>query len=200
VVDVVLAFDGDKAGLERTEASIRNRYPRPRYQPDWELEAELEFWRSLQVEAISEPTLAWTQALIQETEATLAERRRKDYRRANAPYDFEALVKRVKERADLVAVFGTRAPASMMRASAMQRRQVHICCPFHQEREPSLCIYVDQQSWWCFGCRQGGDVISAVMLFEGLDFWPALQMLASEFGVDLPKPRGTRPVWEAYSA
>jgi DNA primase len=61
------------------------------------------------------------------------------------------------------------------------------CCPFHQEKTPSFYANRARQSWHCFGCDQGGDVISFVQKMEGMDFPEVLQFLAQKTGVVLPK-------------
>lgn len=50
-----------------------------------------------------------------------------------------------------------------------------ICCPFHKERTPSLNIYEDNESYYCFGCGAGGDAISFVRDLDGLEFKEALK-------------------------
>lgn len=50
-------------------------------------------------------------------------------------------------------------------------------CPFHEERVPSLYIYPNTNSFYCFGCCKGGDVIKFVQLYFGYDFKQAVQYL-----------------------
>lgn len=59
------------------------------------------------------------------------------------------------------------------------------CCPFHNERTPSFFISPSRQTYHCFGCNKGGDVISFVEEVEGLDFKGALKVLADRAGVTL---------------
>lgn len=170
---------------------------------EWELEAEAEFWRSLLAEANADTTVAWCQDTIDTIEQELAKRRRAQYRRAPAAFDMREAVRQVKQRADLLSIFAARAPETTQRAGGWgARRQTHLQCPFHDDRTPSLVIYADQQTWWCFGCHQGGDAITAVMLLDNLDFVPAVLQLALEFGVEVRRPaptpdrmRGTR-LWQ----
>lgn len=45
-----------------------------------------------------------------------------------------------------------------------------VCCPFHKERTPSLNVYHDQNTFYCFGCGAGSTPIDFVMLSEDLEF------------------------------
>ena len=59
-------------------------------------------------------------------------------------------------------------------------------CPFHSERTPSFVVYKDTQSFYCFGCGAGGDVISFIMRQENLDYVSAVEFLARRAGITIP--------------
>lgn len=53
------------------------------------------------------------------------------------------------------------------------------CCPFHNDRSPSLSIYSGGKRWYCFGCGKGGDVIDFVRELHQIEFRAAAAMLAA---------------------
>ena len=59
-------------------------------------------------------------------------------------------------------------------------------CPFHSEKTPSFTVYPDTESFYCFGCGKGGDVITYVMLRDNLSYIEAVRMLAERAGMQLP--------------
>ncbi len=58
-------------------------------------------------------------------------------------------------------------------------------CPFHSEKTPSFTVFSDTQSFYCFGCGAGGDVITFVMREESLEYPEAVKLLADRAGVRL---------------
>ena len=59
------------------------------------------------------------------------------------------------------------------------------CCPFHNDRYPSLKL--NEEYFFCFGCGAKGDVIDFVARLFDLSSYEAAQKLAADFGLD-PKP------------
>ena len=59
------------------------------------------------------------------------------------------------------------------------------CCPFHNDRHPSLKL--NEEYFFCFGCGAKGDVIDLVARLFDLSNYEAAQRLAADFGLD-PKP------------
>jgi hypothetical protein len=53
-------------------------------------------------------------------------------------------------------------------------------CPLHKEKTPSFCIYVENNTFYCYGCNQGGNVIKFVMLLHGLNFKEAVKYLLGD--------------------
>lgn len=68
-----------------------------------------------------------------------------------------------------------------------RRGHNYVClCPFHSEKTPSCTIYVDTQSFYCFGCGAGGDVITFIMKSENLSYIEAVKYLAERANIALP--------------
>lgn len=56
-------------------------------------------------------------------------------------------------------------------------------CPFHGEKTPSFTVYPENGSFYCFGCKVGGDVFTFTKLIENLDYIDAVKLLADRCGV-----------------
>ena len=66
-------------------------------------------------------------------------------------------------------------------------------CPFHSEKTPSFHVYHENQSFYCFGCGAGGDVISFIMRIENLGYIEALKFLAERAGIPFPEEEREDP-------
>ena len=60
-------------------------------------------------------------------------------------------------------------------------------CPFHGEKTASFTVYPDTQSYYCFGCGNGGDVITFIKYIENLDYIDAVRFLADKNGMNMPE-------------
>ncbi|HZK57107.1 MAG TPA: DNA primase, partial [Clostridia bacterium] len=58
-------------------------------------------------------------------------------------------------------------------------------CPFHNEKTPSFIINPEKQIYKCFGCGEGGDVISFIMKMENLDFIESIKLLAKRANIKI---------------
>ncbi len=61
------------------------------------------------------------------------------------------------------------------------------CCPFHNEKTPSFSVQPERQFYYCFGCGAGGNAIGFVMNFDHVDFPQAVETLARDAGVEVPR-------------
>ncbi len=59
-------------------------------------------------------------------------------------------------------------------------------CPFHNEKTPSFTVYPQTQSFYCFGCSAGGDMITFLKKIENLDYVDAVKLLAQRAGLQMP--------------
>lgn len=60
-------------------------------------------------------------------------------------------------------------------------------CPFHGEKTPSFNLYPETNSFYCFGCGAGGDVITFIRKIENLSYMDAVKFLADRAGMAMPE-------------
>ena len=87
---------------------------------------------------------------------------------------------RVRDAADIVTVV-----SEVLSLKKAGRNHLGLC-PFHGEKTPSFSVSREKGTYYCFGCKRGGDVIDFVMELERLSFTEAIERLAERFGVELP--------------
>lgn len=93
----------------------------------------------------------------------------------------EEFLYELKQNNDIVSVMGDYVP--LKRAS-----RDYVCvCPFHSDKNPSLHVYTESQSFFCFGCGAGGDTITFIRLIENLDYMESVRFLAQRAGMNMPE-------------
>ncbi|WP_420113323.1 DNA primase [Pseudactinotalea sp.] len=86
----------------------------------------------------------------------------------------------VRERARIEEIVGAHVTLKQAGVGSMKG-----LCPFHDERTPSFHVRPQLGLWHCFGCGEGGDVISFVQKIDSLSFTEAVEHLAGRAGVQL---------------
>ncbi|MDU2583257.1 MAG: DNA primase [Anaerococcus hydrogenalis] len=65
-------------------------------------------------------------------------------------------------------------------------------CPFHNEKTPSFTVDDKKQLFHCFGCGEGGDVVSFIMHKEGLSYIDSMKYLANKAGIKLDNTKSSK--------
>lgn len=108
-------------------------------------------------------------------------------------YAFHKALRTVKEAVPLAGYAG--------KLTKLQRSGTvlvgHCPLPGHTDRTPSFTVWSDNNSWWCFGCSRGSDVIDLYYHLHGCsEMWEALVGLSLERGIELP---GRSEAWHRAS-
>ncbi len=93
----------------------------------------------------------------------------------------ESFLDELRARTPLGALVGRR--VRLTRAG----RELKGLCPFHNEKTPSFHVVEDKGFFHCFGCGAHGDAIGFVMRTENLGFMEAVERLAGEAGLAVPR-------------
>ena len=93
----------------------------------------------------------------------------------------ESFIEELKYRSDIEQIVS---PYVRLKRSG---RNLTGLCPFHSEKSPSFVVYPENQSFYCFGCGAGGDIITFVRQIEHLEYVEALRFLAEKGGMTLPE-------------
>ena len=103
------------------------------------------------------------------------------------------ICERIKANLDIADIIGER--VQLKRSS---RGYVGLC-PFHNENTPSFHVYTDTQTYYCFGCKDAGDVFTFLQKIDHLEFRDVLKILADRAGINLPeyeKSSGEKSAYE----
>ena len=66
-------------------------------------------------------------------------------------------------------------------------------CPFHKEKSGSFYLYPATASYYCFGCKEHGDVFTFVMKMDAITFPEAVRAVAIKMGIPLPQREFNSP-------
>ena len=93
----------------------------------------------------------------------------------------EGFLQELRDRNDIIAV-------AQNYVDLKRSGSTYSCrCPFHTEKTPSCHFYEQTQSFYCFGCGAGGDVVNFIRLIENLDYIEAVKFLAQRAGMPMPE-------------
>lgn len=93
----------------------------------------------------------------------------------------QAFIDDLLNRADIIDVIDKRVPLKK------SGKNYSACCPFHNEKTPSFSVQPERQFYYCFGCGAAGNAIGFVMNFDQMDFPQAVEVLAKENGLEVPR-------------
>lgn len=93
----------------------------------------------------------------------------------------EELIEEVRQKNDIVDVISGYVGLQKKGSNYM------CCCPFHGEKTPSFSVNRARQIYKCFGCGEGGNVLTFVMKYENCTFPEAMKILADKAGIELPQ-------------
>jgi len=92
----------------------------------------------------------------------------------------------IRERVPISSLVGTRVTFDLKKSNAA-RGDFWACCPFHREKTPSFHCDDGRGRYHCFGCGASGDVFRFLTELEGVSFYEAVEQLASQAGLAVPK-------------
>jgi DNA primase len=95
----------------------------------------------------------------------------------------EDIIARVREATNIVDVIG-----ECVSLKKTGKNLVGLC-PFHADTTPSFTVSEEKQIFHCFGCGQGGNVVTFLMQYNNLSFPEAVGFLARKCGIEIPKKR-----------
>ncbi len=88
-----------------------------------------------------------------------------------------SVIEEIKYRSDIESVISS--------YISLKRRGKNLIglCPFHGEKTPSFTVYPESASFYCFGCKAGGDVFTFIKLIENIDYIDSVKFLAERAGI-----------------
>lgn len=91
----------------------------------------------------------------------------------------EEIIQKVKDSSDIVDII-----SESVKLKKSGRNYIGLC-PFHHEKTPSFSVSQDKQIFRCFGCGEGGNVITFIMKYKNLDFVESVKLLAERSNIEI---------------
>lgn len=94
--------------------------------------------------------------------------------------NFSEFIDKLRAKTDIVELIGQYVP--------LQRKGKNFwgCCPFHNEKTPSFAVNSVDQFYYCFGCKEGGNVFNFIQKLEHVEFMDAVRILCERQGMEMP--------------
>ncbi len=108
------------------------------------------------------------------------------------------LASEIRSKVDIVDIIGEKIPL------VSHGKNFWGVCPFHDDKNPSLCVSRERQIYTCFSCHATGNAFTFVMEYDHMDFPSALKYLGEKVGVDVgnikvaKKNDKTEKIYDAY--
>ena len=91
------------------------------------------------------------------------------------------LANEIRSKTDIVDIIGERIPL------VARGKNFFGVCPFHDDKNPSMCVSREKQIYTCFSCHATGNVFTFLMNYDHMDFKESLKYLGERVGVDTSK-------------
>ncbi|MDR2098996.1 MAG: DNA primase, partial [Rickettsiales bacterium] len=93
----------------------------------------------------------------------------------------KAFIEQLRDRLSIVDVISRYIPLSR------KGKEHWGVCPFHSEKTGSFSVSEEKQFYHCFGCGAHGDIITFTMQHQHMSFIEAVEKLAADAGIEVPK-------------
>ncbi|WP_342431096.1 CHC2 zinc finger domain-containing protein [Neobacillus sp. FSL H8-0543] len=93
------------------------------------------------------------------------------------------ICKEIKNHLSIAEALDRYTDANLSKAK-IYKKQFNICCPWHADKNPSLTIYTESNTWHCWAGCGGGDVINLVAKSKNVSNDEAIKLLIKDLGIN----------------
>jgi hypothetical protein len=95
----------------------------------------------------------------------------------------ESIIEEIKQNVMIIEALEEYTTAKMEKAP-IHKKSFNICCPFHNDRNPSFTVYNESNRWICHSGCGYGDVIDLVAKANQIQVNEAIKLLATDLGIE----------------